>query len=139
MGYILDAVIGKRDEIKKSFKSEEAFIIELPNEFLMIPLKSDFLKKINIANDENLESNMIQWLSIKSNNSTFALISAEFFGGVGGQTAWLFENGLIIKDFPFQPNAINNVLELLGLERSMTEDQFDLIGLSKHRDTENWK
>ncbi|EMK02429.1 MULTISPECIES: hypothetical protein [unclassified Leptospira] len=139
MGYFLEAIIGKREEIGKSFKSEESFIIELPHEFAMIPLKREFLKKINIENNENFESEIIRWLSVRSNDSKFALISAEFFGGTGGQTAQLFRNGSIVEEFSFQSNAINNVLKLLGLERSIGQDQFDLVELSRYRDTEDWK
>ncbi|MGJ4789483.1 hypothetical protein [Leptospira koniambonensis] len=139
MSYFLEAVVGKRDEIRKNFTAEEALIIELPYEFLMIPLKNDLLERVNIRVDDDFELNIINWLSSKSKHSIFAFITAEFFGGSGGQIAKLFSNGKIIKEFSFDSNAINNILELLGLERSVAHDQFDMLQLSRFRNTEDWQ
>jgi len=69
---------------------------------------------------------------------------AEYFGGTGEQHAVLWQDGsprLLASELP---GAINAALEVLGVRRtpsrtsSTLQDEFDSVGLGRHRSTEEW-
>jgi hypothetical protein len=68
----------------------------------------------------------------------FVYVEAEFFGGAGHQSAVGFRDGQIA----FQPvaarDAINQALRFLGVERAGKQDEFDSVGLFRHRSTDAW-
>ncbi|HOA06418.1 MAG TPA: hypothetical protein PK419_00295 [Spirochaetota bacterium] len=138
MGYYLEAVIGKKSEIIKKFESNEKLIVELNYDFSMIPLVEQLTNEIELFEGTNYDEKLLQWLKIKSKKSLIAYISAEYFGGMGVQSIKIFENEDIIEDIKNQDNAINHTLEYFGLKKDKNKDQFELVGLSKHRKTEDW-
>jgi hypothetical protein len=138
MGYYLEAVIGKKSEIIKKFESNEKLIVELNYDFSMIPLVEQLTNEIELFEGTNYDEKLLQWLKIKSKKSLIAYISAEYFGGMGVQSIKIFENEDIIEDIKNQDNAINHTLEYFGLKKDKNKDQFELVGLSKHRNTEDW-
>lgn len=71
-------------------------------------------------------------------NIQFAYIEAEYCGGQGGQTGIIWSNGERAQMIPFGPNAINTVLEYLGVVPDKNFDAFDTIGLGKYRRIEDW-
>ena len=70
-------------------------------------------------------------------DKTIALISTDYFGGSGNQSAKVFMNNQKILDqndeFDWKLNPINSALKLLGVNRKDGMDEFDTIGLSKYR------
>ncbi|MEU8611429.1 hypothetical protein AB0C29_25920 [Actinoplanes sp. NPDC048791] len=76
-----------------------------------------------------------------------AYVEAEFFGGVGTQRAALWMSGRLAlgplfvgEDEHFAPagSPISQVLARLGAGREGHHDEFDAIGLGRHRHTEDW-
>ena len=69
-----------------------------------------------------------------------AYIETDYFGGVGGQGAVVFDNGRLV----FGPDwsaigPINAALNFLGVpESDHGYDAFDQLGLGRHRRTESW-
>ena len=81
-----------------------------------------------------------------SMNGKVAYMSTEFFGGDGGQDAMVWENGTIIfalGDGPGSshgwPNSpVSQALRKMGVIAEVGKDEFDTVGLGKHRSTERW-
>ena len=76
-------------------------------------------------------------------DKTIALISTDYFGGSGNQSAKVFMNNQKILDqndeFDWKLNPINSALKLLGVNRKDGMDEFDTIGLSKYRSNEDFR
>lgn len=67
-----------------------------------------------------------------------AYIEAEYFGGTGGQSAIVYRNKELIYFAEFSETAINKVLKCFGVISHDNLDEFDTVGLRKHRHTEDW-
>jgi hypothetical protein len=73
-----------------------------------------------------------------------AYAEAEYFGGVGEQRAVVWKDGQVTLLESELPGAINTALKTLGAQRapsSMTgslQDEFDSVGLGRHRSTQEW-
>jgi hypothetical protein len=74
-------------------------------------------------------------------------VEAEFFGGVGSQRAVLWGAGELVlgplhvnEEAPVDPTGspISQVLKRLGIERAGYRDEFEAVGLDRHRETEDW-
>lgn len=67
-----------------------------------------------------------------------ARVFAEFFGGVGNQQAELYADGQLLREFPAGYSAINLALRELGIVAEPPHDEFDTLGLGRHRHTGQW-
>ena len=74
-------------------------------------------------------------------------LEAEYFGGMGMQWAALWSGGSLVagphvladgEPFPPAGSPISRVLAELGVERGDHFDEFDAVGLLRHRDTDGW-
>lgn len=68
--------------------------------------------------------------------STFAIVSTDYFGGMGSQVAAAYENGKQV--LPPTKDGINQALKLIGVKRSFLSDEFDAVGLGKYRDWDDY-
>ena len=74
-------------------------------------------------------------------------MEAEFFGGVGEQHAQIWDGGVVVFG-PLHLNEgesmtplgspISQVLRQLGVDKTTHFDEFDAVGLGRHRDTQDW-
>ena len=67
-----------------------------------------------------------------------AYIEAEIFGGLGTQAYVMIERGDRVGAPVVSTDAINVALRLLGVKATISKDEFDSVGLGKHRDTDYW-
>lgn len=65
-------------------------------------------------------------------DTKFALISTDYFGGVGSQFATVYRNGERV--FEVTENGINQALSVIGVTRNKGKDEFDSLDLGEHRD-----
>lgn len=65
----------------------------------------------------------------------FAIIATDYFGGIGTQAANVY-----LKDTIVDTNitTINEALAYFGVTRTKKKDEFDTVGLSKHRATPDY-
>lgn len=116
----------------------------LPQDFVLIPMNKALREKFEISVLPLLEGNKGDLATLcnfgfsLSDGARAAYIEAEFFGGEGMQVSMVFENGKIISDAVVSKNAINLALQFLGVTKSSSFDEFETLGLGKHRDTEQW-
>lgn len=60
----------------------------------------------------------------------FAVIETNYFGGMGTQHALVFQG---IQSVPDPTKSVNSALRLLGVKADPNRDEFDTVGLGKHR------
>jgi len=144
MSYSIQAVIA----------TQGTFPAELPNGLVviqfdggvdLIPLESTarklygipFLSLTNEGNDE-LPSVLKNLCSTLSAQGPVAYIEAEFFDGSGTQAHALISGAGADALVAASDDAINQALRWLGVQPLDNKDQFDTVGLSKHRETDLW-
>jgi hypothetical protein len=144
MSYVLYGLIGKRQTLEAvALPSPTARIVPLEQNIAIIPLTDELCEDIGasceIENFYKLSPELEEWALRISKAGLVAYIEAEFFGGSGNQSA-LCWNGVSRMLGPVhEQKAINRVLKLLGVNKGNSHDEFDAVGLGKHRDTHHWK
>jgi len=74
-----------------------------------------------------------------SRHGAIAYVETDYFGGVGKQSAAVWEQGrLTLPPATDDMGPINSALRLLGVQRSFARDEFDTIGLGWKRNNEAW-
>ena len=146
MGYTLKAYIGKRENLTPISESyHEAAIVDLNNAISMIPITDELFDEINEMRvsdgidkfsflNENLERKTIDLIG----NREVAYVESEFFGGQGGHIGLVWKNGKRNFVGKFGKNAMNEILKRLGVNRKLSKDEFETIGLDRNRHTEDW-
>jgi hypothetical protein len=102
---------------------------------------------------EKLSNAVVHWLKDLSTSDPVMYCEAEFFGGTGGQFAIVFHNqnvvfGPLFTMWGYDGNpsnvtsgsemSINRVLRHLGVKAVPPHDEFDTVGLGRHRHTQQW-
>ncbi len=146
MGYFLQALIGKSQTLKANVSLfQSARIVLLEQDIAIIPITDelceeiDAISQIEVEGFEKLFPEIEEWAQRISTTGLVAYIEAEFFGGDGSQSAIAWNAGSRVLEPIREQNAINCVLKLLGVDRKNAHDEFDAVGLGKHRDTNDWK
>lgn len=144
MGYTIQAIIGKRAEIR-SAEIKAGNVILLPQDLGMIPLGDECRERNAIPflplTDEGWKTvpeSIAKLCSSLSSKGKIAYIEAEFFGGEGTQASALWEDGKMIRVPMISGDAINSALEFLGVSPRENMDHFDTVGLGDHRNTDDW-
>lgn len=142
MGHNICAIIGKKTINEEALKKYQ-LALAYEGDFAIIILNQDsvwyWADKLNLSIDS--ESENIDWacelifhfakeLGVKK----YAVIQTDYFGGIGSQCASLYDDGLIITP----DKSINDILNLLGVQRIGSKDEFDVINLGKYRNSENY-
>lgn len=69
-----------------------------------------------------------------------AYVEAEFFGGAGEQNAQVWDAGEVVLG-PLHAedgSPVSQALRRLGVEKGRHQDEFDAVGLDRHRHTDDW-
>ena len=142
MAYTLQAFIGDLPDLKQHAPSG-AVIVSLDQGKGMIPLGDDFrrLHKIPFLpmTDDGWKEIPSAIKSITENfKGSIAYVEAEFFGSGGTQAAVIWKEGDLIFGPLVNVRAINQALRILGVTKGTCFDEFDALGLGKHRGTNGW-
>jgi hypothetical protein len=117
----------------------------LTQQIALIPMIGDLFNEINDyrANNDidgyeylttDIESETLKTIHI----GLIAYIEVEYFGGVGVQNGILWKNNKRIFEQSGTTDVVNSILQQLGITRSKSRDEFDTVGLNRHRYTEDW-
>ena len=106
-------------------------VVPLAQDLVLLPLSA-------VPDSEQL----VEW----SRRGPVAFVDAEFFGGTGSQRAQVWEQGrsvlgpLVREEDDPAPDVspISRALRRLGVVKGEHRDEFDAVGLGRHRDTEDW-
>ncbi len=86
-----------------------------------------------------LNGSVCDWAKHISNATPVAYVEAEFFGGIGGQHAIVWDKGLVtLGPLAGVTGPINKALMLLGASATGFHDEFEAIGLNRGRGDEDW-
>jgi hypothetical protein len=125
MAYTLEALIAGQPVAAALAEALGAVAVPLGQGTALVPLPSGLTPDV-----ESLAARV-------SDQAPVLYAEAEFFGGVGEQQAVLWRGGeATALDGGAAP--INAALRALGVRRSGDLDEFDSVGLGRHRSTPEW-
>ncbi len=142
--YTIQSIISDRSLIQKAAELELP-CIEMPLEKAMIPLSHDYVEDNGVPflplTDEGskaTEGKLKELCLLLSEDSRLVYIEAEIFGGDGTQACWLLENRDEVEPPLIDDSAINHALAWIGIPKEGELDEFDTLGLGRHRNTGDW-
>ncbi|WP_038165299.1 hypothetical protein [Verrucomicrobium sp. BvORR106] len=143
MGYVLQAIISTQSVLEAHASDfAAAVVVPLNSGLALIPITNELLDEIGASGRSGhfyrFTSAVRDWLRIISSSAPAAYVEADFFGGVGGQGAVVWARGEEVLAPTHDAKAINIALRLLGVSRGTAHDEFEAVGLPRHRDTDDW-
>ena len=146
MGYNLKAFIGQVESLESATTQfKNAKLISLTQQIVLIPMTGDLFNEINdsrVNNDidgyEYLTTNIELEILKTIHTGLIAYIEVEYFGGTGVQNGILWKNGKRIFEQSGTKDVVNSILKQFGITCSKSRDEFETVGLSRHRYTEDW-
>jgi len=139
MAYFLEALITRGNWLSAVQLPSCARIVPLLQDVFLVPIADELLgeevEKPATALPPSFEA-LARRLSLRG---PVAYVSAGFFGGHGGQTSCIWLNEKLILGPLRELGAINQALRRLGVEKNGAHDEFDAVGLGRHRHTEDWQ
>ncbi|PTX93833.1 hypothetical protein DB345_19850 [Spartobacteria bacterium LR76] len=143
MGYFLQAIISTIPVLKARYSDfKSAVVVPLTDDFALIPITDELLDEVGASGSSGkfyrYTPEVANWVRAISTYGAVAYIEAEFFGGTGGQIAVVWSSGDEILPPTQETGAINIALQLLGVSRGSSLDEFEAVGLPRHRDTDDW-
>ena len=153
MGHKINAFLGCDSTINRLAKNWSRNSIQLSQGLSMLFLTDNLFEdivrlsnlkdEVSVKHFESLTPAVFSLLETYSHNGKIAYFETDYFGGVGEQSAVLFENGVqkfpiqYTNDFGGQKNdeerAINFILKELGVSKLEGQDEFDSIKLYSYR------
>jgi hypothetical protein len=148
MAYFLDALIFRTTAIDADdLPADGARIVPLSSDLSLLPL-TDEVRAAAKRGDEvmpgddgsswSLPSKIERWAGRMSQRGDIGYVAAAYFGGSGNQFAVVWSGGQVVLGPLRQPDAINAALRRFGIRASGGQDEFDSLGLGRHRHTEEW-
>lgn len=155
--YTLEAFIARYETlagVMEMFPS--ATLIQLPQDIGLIPIDGFLLRELEIyyqggtkvthpeyqqfsppvhPDFERLIVGVEKLAKHLSKRGLVAYVEATFVGGFGSHVTMVWENG---KRAGGPGNHINDVLRLLNVMPQAGFDEFDTLGLGRHRSTREW-
>ena len=153
MGYRLDAVIATERVLRGLACGEAAIIVPLGQHLSLLPVTDAFFDAVTVAGAPKLEkfwkapAGFGQMLAACSTNGPVAYVQADSFGGRGSQSAQVWDGGTVVlgplhlavgERSPAAGSPISQALRRLGAVAGDHSDEFDAVGLARHRDAEGW-
>ena len=148
--HAIRAVIGKAatlEAVRAALPS--ARIIDLPQGLALLPAVPAVITEAGagekVSGFYGLTSSMRHVLERASAHGPLVYVETEYFGP-GGQAALLISEGrtqslestLEDEECGDDPTPISTALREIGVARRDALDEFDAIGLGRHRSTEKW-
>lgn len=143
MGYDIQAIVSMLPVLQAHCSDfTQAVVVRLTENYGLIPMTNDLLDEAGVTGTNGTfykcTFEVADWIRAISASGAVAYIEAEFFGGVGNQNATVWSSGEAILPPIQNPEAINMALRLLGVSKGSFPDEFEAIGLPRHRDTDDW-
>jgi hypothetical protein len=152
--YCLEAVVATEPVLHALAGSlEVAHIVPLGQHLSLLPMTDVLFDAITVAGAAELDgfwkapAGFGSTLAACSAKGPVAYVEADYFGGTGTQSAQVWDNGKVVlgplrlaekEPSPAAGSPISQALRQLGATRGDHFDEFDAVGLGRHRDTERW-
>lgn len=144
MTYTLQAIVAKKGTLA-SKSAEDIYLVSLDQDYELLPFTNDFIDQYQVPplpltgdETEALPESIVKLCTVLSEENTLAYVEAEYFGGHGMQAAAVFKDGQLVGVVIIDEFAINHALRLLGVSKNAQSDEFEAVGLSRHRNTNEW-
>jgi hypothetical protein len=144
MAYTLQALIADETVISMAVPTG-AVLVRLPQGKAMIPLCDEMRDAHGIPflplTDEGMAEvpdGITAITDAIAKSGRVVYVEAEFFGGDGTQACVTWDSALRASQPLVDANAINSALRFLGVKVGDHHDEFEALGLGRHRDTEDW-
>jgi len=144
-------------EILEQFQPnlESGVVCQLPQGFGLLPITDILMKQFKSHGAgifsfkkspiAEIPSGLLKLIFEISQLAPVVYITTEYFGGSGGQDAAAWKKGKLLFS-PFSvgyerewPNSsISQALRTIGVIAEANKDEFDSLGLGKHRETHKW-
>ena len=152
----VDALIAKVDDLTAAVRRfGTAIVCSLAQGFSLLPITEALEKELVVhrSGAKDLVTKPLRYLSYEvqalaveiSHRTPVAYISTYYFGGQGGQDAVVWDKGSVrfspsTKGYSqVWPNSpISQALRMIGVIAAEGQDEFDSLGLGKHRKTNKW-
>ena len=154
MGYELQALVAKKGTFEHYRQlhdyisvNEIGYDLELllNDVYLQKALKTQFIFTHSNFEDWFLADQIMEICSKLSRITPVAFLDAQYVGGRGYQIAVVWQDArLIMKQktaiarVAESIGPINNALRVLGVIAASDKDEFETVGLNKHRNMEDW-
>jgi hypothetical protein len=152
--YCLQAVIAAESVLRELAATvAKARIVPLGQHLSLLPMTDAQLKAVTAAGAPKLDgfwkapAGFSRVLATCSATGPLAYIEADCFGGTGIQAAQVWDAGKVIlgplhlaegEPLPATGSPISQALRRLGATKGNHIDEFDAVGLGRHRDTDDW-
>ncbi|MCR6485526.1 hypothetical protein M8542_22105 [Amycolatopsis sp. OK19-0408] len=152
--YCLEAAIGTEAVLRRvAGPRPEARVVELGRGLSLLLMTDDFFDAVTDIGADALEGfwkaprGFGRLLAAVSADGAVAYVEADFFGGSGSQCAQVWNRGEVVLgplrlDVGERPavggSPISRALRELGVVRGGHFDEFEAIGLGRHRETDAW-
>lgn len=151
MAYVLSGVVAAMPVAWQVARALAAGFVELGQGFALIPLAGihpdDVVAPAGTSGWGELQR-IVDATGEPSAAGPVAFVAADFFGGTGDQAAVVWHRGSVVLSPSSQrvdsatpitaESPINLALRRLGARRHGELDEFDSIGLGRHRHVEDW-
>ncbi|MFI2435226.1 hypothetical protein [Streptomyces sp. NPDC018693] len=154
MSYDLKAVVAD-SELLTAVTAElpSARITRLRHGLTLMPVTDALLTVLGVESQVrrvgfwNLTAELDQRLAEWSKGGPVAYVESEYFGGVGEENAVVWRDGSVVlgplhllenETAPVEGTPVCRALRELGITASGAQDEFTIVGLGDHRDTEDW-
>ncbi|MFJ2826571.1 hypothetical protein ACIPC1_03005 [Streptomyces sp. NPDC087263] len=154
MGYELQALIAE-DELLRAASQDlaDTTVVPLGQGLSLLPMTDQLLDAVTDGSVvgplgfSRLPGGFDGLLAGWSAAGPVAYAEAEYFGGVGEQCAAVWSGGAVVlgplhasegEPFPAAGSPIARALRRLGAVAGAAEDEFEAVGLGRHRRNEDW-
>jgi hypothetical protein len=154
VGYDLQAVIGGSELLASAVRDiPAARLAPLVQDLSLMPITAEFFDAVTDGSGSEfpgfwrLPGGFGAVLASWSEQGPVAYVEAEYFGGVGEQSAVVWDRASIVlgpltwpegQPRPAAGSPISQALRLLGVVAAPGGDEFDAAGMIRHRDTARW-
>lgn len=168
MSYVLCALIARQEVLEAGLASGlEVRPVPLAQGFALVPLPEEVCGRLDeLAADHSGAAEVPDFLSPGvarlarglSQGGAVAFVELEMWAGMGSRSSVVWRDGEVAAG-PFHSadlwkregetsrvecsgnceNAVNEALGALGVSRAGHHDEFDALGLGRHRRTEGWR
>jgi hypothetical protein len=154
MGYQLQGAISTEPVLwTLAGALENARIVPLGQHLFFLPMTDALFEAVTVAGPAGLDG---FWrapvgfglaLAACSAGGPITYVEADYFGGTGTQSAQVWDRGQVVlgplqlaegKPTPAEGSPISRALRRLGVVKGEHFDEFDAVGLGRHRETEDW-
>lgn len=152
--YCLQAVIATQSVLRELTATvTKARIVPLGQHLSLLPMTDTLFEAVTVAGAPELDgfwkapAGFDRVLAACSATGPLAYIEADYFGGTGTQAAQVWDAGKVVlgplhltegEPLPRTGSPISQALRRLGATKGNHFDEFDAVGLGRHRDTGDW-